>query len=97
MDAVQESQHIFRNDKTRLRGQLRIDMPSRIGRRHMIEALPDFLRQHRDLRVGNLRDTNIICRKLGDVELLTCGSPDYFKTRGVREQADYLSGEVMVN
>ncbi len=35
------------------------------------------------IRVGALQDSDIICRKLGEVNIVTCGSPAYFDRHGV--------------
>ncbi len=51
VNAVSATDQMLRQPSGDVRGRLRIDMPSRIGRRHVIPALPGLLRRHPDLRI----------------------------------------------
>ncbi|WP_435102667.1 LysR family transcriptional regulator [Arhodomonas sp. AD133] len=119
VDAVEASEQMFHPDPDTVQGRLRIDMPSRIGRRIVIPALPGFLQAHPGIelelsmtdrlvdiisegvdcviRVGALTDSELICRKLGDVELINCASPGYLAEHGVPEELDDLPGHYVVN
>lgn len=119
VDAVDDTDRMFRRDNTRLRGRLRIDVPNRIGRRIIIPALPALIADYPDLkielstsdsmvdliaegldciiRVGSPSDSEIICRKLGDLQMMTCASTGYFERHGMPTTADQLKNHVMVN
>lgn len=119
VDALADADQMFRQESQQLKGRLRIDMPSRIGRRYVIPALPTLLERHPGLeievgttdrmvnlisegvdcviRVGALKNSEIICRKLGDVDIVTCASPDYFAKHGVPKDPRDLSRHKMVN
>ncbi|MEX0695249.1 MAG: LysR substrate-binding domain-containing protein [Rhodospirillales bacterium] len=119
IDAAADAEQMFRQKSSQIRGRLRIDMPSRIGRRFVIPALPALLDQHLDLRieisttdrkvdlisegvdclirVGELQNSETICRKLGDVGLITCGSPEYFARFGWPGSVAVLSTHRLVN
>ena len=51
LDAVTASEQMFRHADLHLSGRLRVDVPSRIGRRLILPALPDFLDRHPGLSV----------------------------------------------
>ncbi|ETF01168.1 LysR family transcriptional regulator [Advenella kashmirensis W13003] len=119
VEAIEASEQMFRSVSPRLKGRLRIDMPSRIGRRIIIPALSSLIEMHPDLelevsmtdrmvdmisegidcviRVGDLSSSDLICRKLGEVDIITCASPDYLACRGTPESPDDLSGHLLVN
>lgn len=119
VDSVEAAEHMFQPHSTHLRGKLRVDMPSRIGRRIVIPALPAFLDANPDLtvemsmtdqmadlvsqgvdcliRVGALENSDLICRKLGDVELVNCASAHYLARHGTPLVPDDLSGHRLVN
>lgn len=119
VDSVEAAEHMFRPQSAHLRGKLRVDMPSRIGRRIVIPALPDFLEANPDLtvemsmtdqivdlvsqgvdcliRVGALESSDLICRKLGDVDLINCASPDYLRRHGTPRIPADLSRHCLVN
>ncbi|MCB2055641.1 MAG: LysR family transcriptional regulator [Geminicoccaceae bacterium] len=119
VDAVHETDQMFRRRVARFHGRLRVDMPSRIGRRIVIPALPALLEENPGLeievgttdrkidlisegidcliRVGTLHDADIICRKLGDLEVITCASPGYLDRHGVPKQPSDLSAHLMVH
>lgn len=119
VDALADADQMFRQQSQQLQGRLRIDMPSRIGRRYVIPALPEFLAQHPLLaveisttdrmvdlisegvdcliRVGTLKASDLICRKLGDIEIITCASPAYLARHGVPTHPKKLPDHLMVN
>ncbi|MDQ7728578.1 LysR family transcriptional regulator [Halomonas sp. SpR8] len=51
VDAVTASEQMFLQGNLRLSGRLRVDIPSRIGRRLVLPALPDFMAQHPSLAI----------------------------------------------
>lgn len=51
LDAVTASEQMFRHADLHLSGRLRVDVPSRIGRKLILPALPDFLDRHPGLSV----------------------------------------------
>lgn len=51
LDAVSASEQMFRHADLHLTGRLRVDVPSRIGRKLILPALPDFLDRHPGLSV----------------------------------------------
>ncbi|MEX0162129.1 LysR family transcriptional regulator [Pseudomonas brassicacearum] len=54
---VDEIDQLFQNSQEQVSGRLDIDVPSRIARRMIIPALPDFLRRYPQLQLG-LRSTD---------------------------------------
>lgn len=119
VDDVSATDQMFRQPGNQVRGRLRIDMPSRIGRRCVIPALPGLLKSHPELqieisttdrmvnliaermdcliRVGTTLNSEITCEKLGDVQIITCASPEYLKARGIPVGLDDLTRHEMVN
>jgi DNA-binding transcriptional LysR family regulator len=119
VDAIADADQMFRPKSSKLRGRLRIDMPSRIGRRYVIPALPMLLNAHPELhievsitdrivdllsdgvdcliRVGTLQNSDMICRKLGDLKIITCASPDYVARFGTPEKPEDLLDHKLVN
>ncbi len=51
VEAVNDTDRMFRPSDDRLEGRLRVDVPNRLGRRILIPALPEFLGEHPDLRI----------------------------------------------
>lgn len=51
VDAVAASERMFQQTGLHLSGRLRVDLPSRIGRKLVIPALPGFLAGHPDLAI----------------------------------------------
>jgi DNA-binding transcriptional LysR family regulator len=51
VDAVAASESMFHQTNLHLSGRLRVDVPSRIGRKVVIPALPDFMARHPDLAI----------------------------------------------
>ncbi|MGB7998428.1 MAG: LysR family transcriptional regulator [Photobacterium halotolerans] len=106
------TERMFQSEPHQIQGRLRIDMPSRIARRIVIPALPDFLSLYPQLnielsmkdrmvdliadgvdcviRVGELSDSELICQKLGDLEVIYCASPEYLAAFGFPASMDAL-------
>jgi DNA-binding transcriptional LysR family regulator len=119
VDAIEASEQMFHPDSQQMTGRLRIDMPSRIGRRIIIPALPSLIAVHPDvelevsmtdrmvdivsegidcvIRVGELSDSDLICRKLGDIDIITCASPAYLARMGTPATPDALGAHQVVN
>lgn len=119
VDAASDAEQMFRQRTSQLRGRLRIDMPSRIGRKLVIPALPTLLDEHPELsveisttdrfvnlisegvdcviRVGALESSDVICQKLGDVEIITCASPEYLAQYGTPKTERDLLAHKLVN
>ncbi|MEZ5454353.1 MAG: LysR substrate-binding domain-containing protein [Thiothrix sp.] len=109
---------MFQRNPAQISGRLRVDMPSRIGRRVVIPALPGFLAQHPQLelafsardrivdmvsegidcliRAGDPVDPQLVCRKLGEVELVNCASPAYLARYGLPENSTDLAKHLAV-
>lgn len=43
------------------------------------------------IRIGRLEESSLVARRLAPVRLVVCGSPDYFRRRGVPEAPEQLS------
>lgn len=113
------TERMFQSEPHQIQGRLRIDMPSRIARRIVIPALPDFLSLYPQLnielsmkdrmvdlvadgvdcviRVGELSDSELICQKLGDLEVIHCASPGYLAAFGIPESIDDLSHHHLIH
>lgn len=63
------------------------------------DRLVDLVREGIDcvLRVGELRDSAMVARRVALLEEITCASPDYLARRGVPQTPDDLSGHQAVN
>jgi len=46
------------------------------------------------IRVGDLKDSNLVARKLGVVRIITCASPDYLHINGVPEHPSELTNHL---
>lgn len=110
---------LFQSEKQPVQGILSIDMPSRIARKIIIPALPNFMQQYpllkiechmsdkmTDLmsadvdcviRVGTSPDQELIRKKIGDIEIINCASPEYLKIHGVPHVIEDLAHHYMVN
>ena len=44
------------------------------------------------VRIGNLRDSTLVARRLGTVRFVTCASPEYLARQGVPSHPDELTG-----
>lgn len=120
VDTYEEAESMFRQEPQQAEGRLHVDIPSRIGRRIVIPALPEFLEQNplvqlefsmNDriinmlsegvdcvIRVGHLPDSELICRNLGDIEVINCASPAYLSKHGMPKSAgDLAEDHVLVN
>ncbi len=118
VDAIEASEQMFQPASQQMTGRLRIDMPSRIGRRIIIPALPSLIEMHPEvelevsmtdrmvdivsegidcvIRVGELSDSDLICRKLGDIDIITCASPAYLARNGTPTTPDALGTHQVV-
>ena len=47
---------------------------------------------HLALRVGRLPDSQLVARKLADLSMIVCASPDYLQRRGVPTDAGRARG-----
>jgi DNA-binding transcriptional LysR family regulator len=46
------------------------------------------------VRIGSLRDSSLVARRLGTVRFVTCASPDYLARHGVPERPEDLRGHI---
>lgn len=62
------------------------------------ERFVDLIREGVDcvVRAGELADSDMVARRLGVIDELTCASPDYLAEHGVPSSPDDLDGHVMV-
>ncbi|ATC95748.1 LysR family transcriptional regulator [Pseudoalteromonas tunicata] len=119
VDQFDAAETLFLNNPVKVKGRIRVDIPSRIARRIVIPALPDFLIQYPDLeiefgasdkytdlvsdgvdcvlRVGPLTDSELICKKLGDLSLCNCASPNYLVLNGTPIELADLQKHKVVN
>lgn len=108
----------FLGESGELQGSLRVDVPARIARTHVVPNLPSLFARHPKLqlilgatdrpvdlaqdavdcaiRVGELEDSRLVARPLGDLIIGSFASPDYLQTYGVPTQPDDLSRHRMV-
>lgn len=99
-----EVEGLFRASPSRLRGNLRVNVPARIGRLIIAPALPEFFAKYPDItlelgvtdrsvdlqvegvdcviRVGELADSNLIAKRIGDIAIINCASKDYLDRCG---------------
>ncbi|HBS84366.1 LysR family transcriptional regulator [Vreelandella alkaliphila] len=49
------------------------------------------------LRLGILEDSDLVCRPLGEVDFVTCASPEYLAHHGLPKKLNDLSSHLMVN
>ncbi|NAW66603.1 LysR family transcriptional regulator [Photobacterium halotolerans] len=113
------SERMFHTAPHQVQGRLRIDMPSRIARRIVIPALPDFLSRYPKInielsmkdrlvdlvaegvdcviRVGELSDSELICKKLGDLAIIYCASPAYLAEFGMPANIEALSQHHLIH
>ncbi|MEQ3621532.1 MAG: LysR family transcriptional regulator [Marinobacter sp.] len=119
MDAFEAAESIFRQRPQQAEGRLHVDIPSRIGRRIVIPALPEFLKQNPRVklefsmndriinmltegvdcvvRVGHLPDSELVCKKMGEIEVINCASPIYLAQQGTPNSLDDMDGHILVN
>jgi DNA-binding transcriptional LysR family regulator len=59
----------------------------------------DLIREGVDcvMRVGTLQDSSLVARRVGDLQQVTCASPDYFAMHGVPRSWNDLAGHRAVN
>ena len=119
VEAFEAAESIFRQSPQQAEGRLHVDIPSRIGRRIVIPALPEFLKQNPRVklefsmndriinmltegvdcvvRVGHLPDSELVCKKLGEIEVINCASPIYLAQHGTPMSLDDMGGHILVN
>lgn len=115
---LEEAEAMFKNDERKLKGKLKVDVPSRIARKVIIPNLEKFNRVYPfievelgstdrkvDLiqegidcviRVGSLSDSSLIVRKIGDLEIINCASPEYLKVNGKVSKVEDLKNHKLV-
>lgn len=49
------------------------------------------------IRIGELQDSSLISRRLGEVKMVTCASPDYLQKHGVPQTPEDLSRHQAIN
>lgn len=49
------------------------------------------------LRVGALRDSELVVRRLGELRMMNCASPDYLRRRGVPQRLEDLEQHLVVH
>jgi len=116
---VEDAESLFRQDDAQPVGLLKIDVPSRIGRRIIAPALPDFFARHPQvevdlgmtdravnliedgcdavLRVGQLGDSSLVARTLGQLDFVNVAAPAYLREYGVPQQPADLQQHRAVN
>ena len=116
---VEDAESLFRQDDAQPVGLLKIDVPSRIGRRIIAPALPDFFARHPQvevdlgmtdravnliedgcdavLRVGQLGDSSLVARTLGQLDFVNVAAPAYLREHGVPQQPADLQQHRAVN
>jgi DNA-binding transcriptional LysR family regulator len=57
-----------------------------------LDRTVNLLEENVDLavRIGNLPDSSLVARRVGEIRRVLCGSPDYFARRGVPESPEQL-------
>lgn len=60
----------------------------------LADNVVDLVENHVDvaLRIGNLPDSSLIARRVGDVQMVVCASPDYLARRGEPQTPAELAG-----
>ena len=116
---VEDAESLFRQDDAQPMGLLKIDVPSRIGRRIIAPALPDFFARHPRvevdlgmtdravnliedgcdavLRVGQLGDSSLVARTLGQLDFVNVAAPAYLREHGVPQHPAELQQHRAVN
>ncbi|MCR9352113.1 LysR family transcriptional regulator [Vibrio alginolyticus] len=66
---------------------------------YMQDKLVDLVAEGVDcvIRVGELSDSELICKKIGDLEMSLCASPKYIKKFGMPETIEALSSHQLVH
>ncbi|KAG1471413.1 hypothetical protein G6F57_011399 [Rhizopus arrhizus] len=116
---VEDAESLFRQDDAQPVGLLKIDVPSRIGRRILAPALPDFFARYPQveldlgmtyravnliedgcdavLRVGQLSDSSLVARTLGQLDFVNVAAPAYLREHGVPQHPADLQQHRAVN
>ena len=119
VDAMAETEALFRQRPEQIRGALRIDMPGRLASRLLIPHLHEFRDRHPGItldlsatdrlidlvsegvdaviRLAVLEDSDLVCRRLGEVTMVTVASPGYLARSGVPQGPGDLGGHLLVN
>ena len=108
---IEATEHAISGGTVRPAGRLHVDAPSRVARRVICPALPEFLERYPEIvlelsagdrpsdlvrngvdcaiRVGELHDSGLVARPIGELGMGSFASPDYLERHGVpRELAD---------
>ncbi|KAG1546299.1 hypothetical protein G6F50_013651 [Rhizopus delemar] len=115
----EDAESLFRQDDAQPVGLLKIDVPSRIGRRILAPALPDFFARYPQveldlgmtdravnliedgcdavLRVGQLSDSRLVARTLGQLDFVNVAAPAYLREHGVPQHPADLQQHRAVN
>jgi len=49
------------------------------------------------IRIGQLENSSLIAKKIGSVEWVVCGTPEYFKENGIPQKLDELQDHNLIN
>ncbi len=116
---VEDAESLFLQVDAQPSGLLKIDVPSRIGRRIIAPALPGFFAQYPQvevdlgmtdravnliedgcdavLRVGQLGDSSLVARTLGQLDFANVAAPAYLREHGVPQHPADLPQHRAVN
>ncbi|QNA96784.1 LysR family transcriptional regulator [Stenotrophomonas maltophilia] len=116
---VEDAESLFLQVDAQPSGLLKIDVPSRIGRRIIAPALPGFFAQYPQvevdlgmtdravnliedgcdavLRVGQLGDSSLVARTLGQLDFVNVAAPAYLREHGVPQHPADLPQHRAVN
>ncbi|MEM9073567.1 MAG: LysR family transcriptional regulator [Myxococcota bacterium] len=105
-------------ERSSLRGRVRVDMPSRLAHELVIPELPSFLDAHPNLevelgctdrfvdlvregfdcilRVGELRESSLIARRIGAFRMANFASPTYLARFGTPQTLDDLAAHRLI-
>jgi LysR family transcriptional regulator for bpeEF and oprC len=83
-------------DATSPRGRVRVDMPGVLG---LSDRPADLIYDSIDcvIRTGELTDSTLTARRLGQLNWITCASPRYLKEHGEPETVTALSAHRAIN
>lgn len=64
----------------------------------LMDSVIDLLESHVDvgIRIGELPDSSLVARRVGDIRWVVCASPDYLKRRGRPTDPDALRGHDLI-
>jgi LysR family transcriptional regulator for bpeEF and oprC len=87
-------------------GRVRADMPGVIGRAVVLPRLSEFEKRFPDIelvlglsviRTGDLTDSTLVARRLGQLSWITCASPGYLREHGEPDSVRALDAHRAVN